>query len=78
MSMVLNFVDQARHRHVLPKVLLHVLAAGLLPWLAQPGLVEEPGEPGHVAQQGAEGHHAEGRGRHGVGGLVREVVGAGP
>ena len=60
--MVLNFVHQACHGHVLPKVFFNTLVprASLL---HRAGLVEEARQASHVSEQGVEGHHPEG-GRH--------------
>ena len=61
--MVFNFVHQACHGHVLPKVFFNTLVAWSSLLHGSMGLVEEGRQPCHVSEQGVEGHHAEG-GRH--------------
>ena len=64
--MVLNFVHQACHGHVLPKVFFNALVPGAS-LLHGTRLVEEAGQTSHVSEQGVEGHHAEGWRYHAMG-----------
>ena len=72
--MVLDFVHQACHGHVLPKVFFNTLVPGAS-LLHGARLVEEARQPSHVSEKGVEGHHAEGRWHHSMGGwrLVRSA-----
>ena len=64
--MVFDFVHQASHGHVLPKVLFNTLVARAS-LLHRARLVEEAGQTSHVSEQGVEGHHAEGWRHHAMG-----------
>ena len=72
--MVLDFVHQACHGHVLPKVFFDTLVprASLIHGAR---LMEEARQASHISEQGVEGHHAEGRWHHAMWwwGLVRST-----
>ena len=84
--MILHFVHEAGHGHVLPQVLLHHLTGGLVTMMMAltmvltqeaRALVKEPGQPlTHVTEQRIEWEHSKGgrKQTRALAGLARATI----